>query len=60
LEYCGKEHLLDVMEICVEIWNKDSKYAKKDSIWRCWRKAGLLKVAEAADVEMTPAIPLFQ
>jgi hypothetical protein len=51
LEYCDKAHLLDVIEICVEIWNKDSKYAKEDSIRRCWHKAGLLTVAEAADIE---------
>jgi hypothetical protein len=51
LEYCGKAHLLDAMEICASIWNEDSKYAKEDSIRRCWRKAGLLSAAEEADLE---------
>jgi hypothetical protein len=51
LEFCGKAHLLDAMKICVEIWNMDSKYAKEDSIRRCWRKSGLLTVAESADME---------
>jgi len=51
LEYCGKAHVLDAMEICVEIWNNDGKYAKEESIKRCWRKAGLLTATEEADLE---------
>jgi hypothetical protein len=51
LEYCSKAHLLDAMEICVQIWNDGSKYDKEDSIRRCWHKARLLTVAEAAEVE---------
>jgi len=51
LEFCGKVHLLDAMEICVLILNVDSKYAREDSIRRRWRKAGLLTAAEEADLE---------
>jgi len=51
LDYCGKAHLLDAMEICVSIWNQNSKYAMEDSIRRCWRKAGLLTAVEEADLE---------
>jgi hypothetical protein len=51
LEYCGKAHLLDAMEICGSIWNSNSKYAMEDSIRRCWGKAGLLTAVEEADLE---------
>ena len=51
LEYCGKAHLLDAMEILQPIWTTDDKYAKKESIQRCWRKAGLLTASEEADLE---------
>jgi len=51
VDYCGKAHLLDAMEICLAIWNKDDTYAMEDSIRRCWRKAGLLSITEEADLE---------
>jgi hypothetical protein len=51
LDYYGKAHLLDAMEICLSIWNKDDKYAMEDLIRRCWRTAGLLSVTEEADLE---------
>ncbi len=51
LEYCGKAHLLDALEICTSIWNNNSKYAMEDLIRRCWRKAGLLTAAEEAVLE---------
>jgi hypothetical protein len=50
LDYCGKAHLLDAMEICLAIWNKDDTYAMEDSIRRFWRKAGLLSITEEADL----------
>jgi hypothetical protein len=51
LDYCGKAHLLDAMEICLSIWNYDNTYTMEDLITRCWRKAGLLTVIEEADFE---------
>jgi hypothetical protein len=51
LAYCSKAHLLDAMELMLPIWNSDSKYAKTESIQRCWRKAGLLTATEEADLE---------
>jgi len=35
LAYYGKAHLLDAMEICLSIWNKDDTYAMDDLIRRC-------------------------
>ncbi len=52
LENCSKAHLLDAMEILQPIWTTDDKYAKKESIQRCWRKAGLLTASEEADLEI--------
>jgi len=51
LSCCAKAHLLDAMEIMVKIWDGEGKYAKTESIQRCWRKSGLLNAAEAADLE---------
>jgi len=51
LAYCHKAHLLDAMEILQPIWSQDSKYARKESIQRHWRKAGLLTASEEADLE---------
>ena len=39
LDYGGKAHLLDVMKILLKIWDGDIKYARNDTIQRCWRKA---------------------
>ena len=41
LDVGGKATLLDAMNILNEIWNKDGKYAEKDSIQRSWRKANI-------------------
>jgi hypothetical protein len=38
------------MEICISIWNHNSKYAMEDLIRSCWRKAGLLTAVEEADI----------
>jgi hypothetical protein len=51
LAYCNRAHLLDAMEMLQPIWNEDNKYARIESIQRCWRKAGLLTAAEEADLE---------
>lgn len=45
LDYGGKATILDAMKILNGIWSVDGKYAKKDSIRRCWRKAGILLVS---------------
>ena len=42
LEYGGKATILDAMLILKKIWDGDNKYAKDDSISRCWRKAEIL------------------
>jgi hypothetical protein len=36
LSCCAKAHLLDAMEIMVKIWDGEGKYAKTESIQRCW------------------------
>jgi hypothetical protein len=51
LDYFGKAHLLDAMEICLAIWNKDDMYAMEDSMRRSWRIAGFLSITEEADLE---------
>jgi hypothetical protein len=36
LAYCNKAHVLDEMEILQPVWISDTKYAKTESIQRCW------------------------
>ena len=48
LEYCGKNHLLDAMEILNSIWDTDDNYSKIDSIRRCWKNSGVLSPTDEA------------
>ena len=50
LAFGGKATVLDAMEIIAELWNTDGKYAKVDSIKRCWRKAKILPGAWEQDI----------
>lgn len=45
LAYGGRPHILDAMGILDMVWSRDGKYAKKKSILRCWRKAGILPIS---------------
>ena len=45
LAYGGKATVLDAIEILNSIWKGDNKYARKDSIQRCWRKAAILPLS---------------
>ena len=50
-QYGGKSHILDCMEMLVEIWEgKTGKYVSKEGICRCLRKADILPVAWNADI----------
>ena len=50
LDYGGKATILDAMKILNSMWERDNKYAKKDSIGRCWRKANILPPSWDADI----------
>ncbi|MGH7954790.1 MAG: hypothetical protein ACREOZ_02395 [Gloeomargaritales cyanobacterium] len=50
LASADKAHLLDAMEILGDIWNKDGKYAKRESIQRCWRRTGILPERMNVDI----------
>jgi hypothetical protein len=39
------------MEIMLQIWDGEGKYAQTESIQQYWRKSGLLNAAEAANSE---------
>ena len=49
-DYGGKAHILDALTISFGLWNKDDTYAKKGSIMRCWRQAGILPVSWGCDI----------
>jgi hypothetical protein len=36
LQYGGKAHVLDAMNLLDNIWSQDDKYASEDSIYCCW------------------------
>ncbi len=42
VDYGGKPHVLDTMEILDSIWSRNNRYAREDGIQRCWRKAEIL------------------
>ena len=50
LAFGGKATVLDAIKILDSIWRKDSTYAKKDGIRRCWRKADILPSSWNADI----------
>ena len=50
LDYGGKPHLLDAMNILLQIWDGDNKYSHSDAILRCWRKADILPPSWNADI----------
>jgi hypothetical protein len=50
LQYGGKAHVLDAMNLLDNIWGKDGKYASEDSVRRCWRKADILPPTWMADI----------
>lgn len=50
LDYGGKPTLLDDMTIVMMIWNDGEKYATKDGIQRCWRKANVLPTIWDTDI----------
>jgi len=50
LEYCGKAHWVDAMEILDSIWDADDNYTKADSIRQCWKKSGALSPTAKADM----------
>jgi hypothetical protein len=50
IQYGGKAHVLDAMNILNNIWGKDGKYASEDSVRRCWRKADILPPTWMADI----------
>ena len=50
LDFGGKPHVLDAMNIVQDLWTKDDKFARKDGIRRCWRKAGILPISWEADI----------
>jgi len=50
LDFGGKATLLDAMKILDTIWSADAKYAKTDSILRCWRKAAILPLTWDCDI----------
>ena len=50
LSYGVKPHILDVMEILANIWNKDINYARSDEIQRCWSKAYILPAFWNTDI----------
>ena len=45
LAYGGKATVLDAIDILHGIWDGDNKYARKESIGRCWRKAEILPLS---------------
>ena len=51
LEFGGKAHILDAMNICNSIWNRDGKWATEDGIRRCWRKANILPLEQAQEID---------
>jgi len=50
VEYGGKAHILDAMNILHSIWSVDGKYAFEDGIQRCWRKANILPIGLQTDI----------
>ncbi|MGH7955140.1 MAG: hypothetical protein ACREOZ_04185 [Gloeomargaritales cyanobacterium] len=52
LECAGKAHLKDAMDILNEIWNNDGKYAKRETVLRCWRKANILPAILSIDINV--------
>jgi hypothetical protein len=50
LQYRGKAHVLDAMNLLDNIWIQDGKYASEDSIPCCWRKADILPPSWMADI----------
>ena len=49
VNYGGKPHILDCMEMLKTVWDGD-KYVSQESISRCWRKADILPVTWNADI----------
>jgi hypothetical protein len=45
LQYGGKAHVLDAMNLLDNIWSQDGKYASEDSVRRCWQKADILPLS---------------
>ena len=50
LEYSGKAHLVDGIEILDSIWGADDNFAKTDSIRQSWNKSGTLSPTSEADM----------
>jgi hypothetical protein len=42
LQYGGKAHVLDAMNLLDNIWSQDGKYASEDSIRHYWQKADVV------------------
>ena len=49
INYAGKPHILDAMNILDEIW-KAGTYVSPETIVRCWRKSQCLPVLEQCDI----------
>ena len=45
LNYGGKAHIIDAMNILKYIWGRDDKYARVDAIKRCWRRSAILPIS---------------
>jgi hypothetical protein len=52
IDYGGKPHILDAMEMITTIWmSVDEKYVSDTSVQRCWRKADILPATWNACIE---------
>jgi hypothetical protein len=50
LQYGGKAHVLNAMNLLDNVWSQDGKYASEDSIHCCWQKADILPASWMVDI----------
>jgi hypothetical protein len=50
VEYGGKPTVLDAMNMVLQVWNNDEKYATPEGVRRCWRKANILPPGMDQDI----------
>jgi hypothetical protein len=51
VKYGGKPTILDAMNMVLEVWNNDEKYAAPEGIQRCWRKSNILSAGMVQDID---------
>jgi hypothetical protein len=51
VKYGGKPTILHAMNMALEVWNNDEKYAAPEGIQRCWRKANILSTGMVQDID---------